>query len=253
MNILEVKNLTLSFGGITAVKDLSFEVREGEIFSIIGPNGAGKSTVFNLLTGIYRPKSGKVQLKERVLSGLKPHRITGAGVARTFQNIRLFPQMTALENVLVGRHCRTHAGAGAAVFRTPLFQKEEKEGKEKAFQLLKFVGLKGKENEPAKNLSYGQQRKLEIARALASEPRLLLLDEPAAGLNTSETGELAVLLENIRQKNITQLVIEHDMKLIMSISHRILVMNYGEKIALGSPEEVRAHPAVIEAYLGRSQ
>ncbi len=253
MNILDVKNLTLSFGGIRAVNDLSFGIKRGEIFSLIGPNGAGKTTVFNLITGVYRPGEGGISLDNSLLTGRKPYTITRAGVARTFQNIRLFPQMTAMENILVGRHCRMKTGVLGSIFRTTSCRREETESRARAMELLEFVGLREKGNELAKNLSYGQQRKLEIGRALASEPRLLLLDEPAAGMNPSETRKLADLLERIRAKEVTQLVIEHDMKLVMSISDRILVMNFGEKIAEGRPEEIRNSPRVIEAYLGREQ
>lgn len=254
--ILEVTGLTMDFGGIRALNQLDLDVHSGEIAALIGPNGAGKTTFFNCVTGIYLPTKGEVILhkpqsgKKIRLNGLKPNKCTEQGLARTFQNIRLFSQMTVLENVMIGRHCRTKAFILGALLRTRATLQEEKEIIEKSHEILEKVGLAQYVNEFAKNLPYGAQRRLEIARALATEPVLLLLDEPAAGMNPQETIELVTLIQEIAAEGQAILLIEHDMKLVMSLSDRIFVMDYGKKIAQGSPEEVRSNPDVIKAYLG---
>lgn len=256
--VLDIVALTMSFGGLKAVDSVDLDVREGEIVALIGPNGAGKTTFFNCITGIYPPVSGDIFLmppnrKIERLNGMKPNKITSRGMARTFQNIRLFQNMTSLENIMVGRHCRTRAGVLGAIFRGPLTRKEEREIVSSSYTLLHNVGLGEFVNEHAKNLPYGAQRRLEIARALATDPFLLLLDEPAAGMNPQETEKLMELIETIRKSGVSILLIEHDMKLIMKISDRILVLDHGLKIAEGSPEEIRSNQSVIEAYLGSSQ
>ena len=246
----------MDFGGIRALNHLDLDVCSGEIVALIGPNGAGKTTFFNCVTGIYVPTAGEVLLTPRQggktlrLNGLKPNTVTEKGLARTFQNIRLFSKMTVLENVMIGRHCRTKAFIFGAIFRTPATRREEQDIAEKSYMLLEKVGLADQANEFAQNLSYGAQRRLEIARALATEPVLLLLDEPAAGMNPQETRELVELIRAISADGQAILLIEHDMKLVMSLSDRIFVMDYGKKIAEGSPAEIRANPAVIKAYLG---
>ena len=256
--VLDIVSLTMSFGGLKAVDSVDLDVREGEIVALIGPNGAGKTTFFNCITGIYPPASGNITLippgrKPERINGLKPNKITSRGMARTFQNIRLFQNMTALENIMVGRHCRTHAGVLGAIFKGPRTRKEEREIVTSSYTLLHNVGLGEFVNEHAKNLPYGAQRRLEIARALATDPFLLLLDEPAAGMNPLETEKLMELIETIRKSGVSILLIEHDMKLIMKISDRILVLDHGLKIAEGNPEEIRNNQNVIEAYLGSSQ
>ncbi|CAK8717260.1 Amino acid/amide ABC transporter ATP-binding protein 1, HAAT family [Candidatus Electrothrix laxa] len=253
--ILEVSDLTMQFGGIRALDKMNIRVRQGEIAALIGPNGAGKTTFFNCLTGIYKPTSGNLLLtppgqESKRLNGLKPNQVTEQGLARTFQNIRLFPDMSVLENVMIGCHCRTKARVLGAIFRDKRTIKEEKEVIARSFALLEKVGLAELANEFAKNLPYGAQRRLEIARALATEPALLLLDEPAAGMNPQETVELDALITEIRDDGISILLIEHDMKLVMSLSDHIFVMDYGKKIAEGTPNEVRNNPEVIRAYLG---
>ena len=254
--ILTVTNLTMDFGGIRALNQLDLDVRSGEIVSLIGPNGAGKTTFFNCVTGIYTPTGGEVLLhtaqagKQIRLNGLKPNKVTEKGLARTFQNIRLFAKMTVLENVMIGRHCRTKAFIFGAILRNQATRQEEKEIAEQSYALLEKVGLDQFANEFAENLSYGAQRRLEIARALATEPMLLLLDEPAAGMNPQETQELVDLIHEIAAENQSILLIEHDMKLVMNLSDRIFVMDYGRKIAEGTPAEIRVNPAVIKAYLG---
>lgn len=254
---LEVKGLSQNFGGLRALDDVSMRIEPGEIVALIGPNGAGKTTFFNCLTGIYKPADGIVKLNtptvSKVINGLRPDEITRLGMTRTFQNIRLFSGMTVLENVMVGRHCRTRAGILGAIFRDAKTRAEEQDSVDKSYALLKEVGLANSWNEKASSLSYGAQRKLEIARALAATPYVLLLDEPAAGMNPQETLELKDLIEQIRnEKNLSILLIEHDMQMVMSLSDRIYVMEYGACIAQGSPEEIRHDPKVIKAYLGES-
>ncbi len=253
--ILTIQGLTMDFGGVRALDNLDLSVNQGDIVALIGPNGAGKTTFFNCLTGIYKPSGGDLLLtppgeSTKRLNGLKPNKVTERGLARTFQNIRLFPNMTVLENVMIGRHCRIHATVLGAVLRDPKTRNEEKEVVEYCYGILKKLGLDDYLDEFAKNLPYGAQRRLEIARALATDPFLLLLDEPAAGMNPQETKELDELIGRIRDDGLSILLIEHDMKLVMSLSDHIFVMDYGKKIAEGTPEEVRNNPAVIKAYLG---
>jgi len=255
-SILQVSGLTMDFGGIRALNNLDLDVKEGEIVALIGPNGAGKTTFFNCVTGIYQPTAGTVNIynkrtdKLTSLLGKKPNQVTEQGLARTFQNIRLFSQMTVLENVMIGRHCRTKAFIIGALLRDKRTMREEDEIIQMSHEILEKIGLTKYENEYAKNLPYGAQRRLEIARALATEPVLLLLDEPAAGMNPQETIELVNLIQEIASEGQSILLIEHDMKLVMSLSERIFVMDYGKKIAQGTPEEIRNNPEVIKAYLG---
>ncbi len=254
--ILNVTGLTMDFGGIRALNALDLDVYGGEIVALIGPNGAGKTTFFNCVTGIYMPTAGEVLLtspktgKSESLKGLKPNQVTEKGLARTFQNIRLFPKMTVLENVMIGRHCRTKAFILGAILRNRATREEEQSILETSYAILQKVGLEQYSNEFAENLPYGGQRRLEVARALATEPLLLLLDEPAAGMNPQETLELVELIKEISADGQAILLIEHDMKLVMSLSDRIFVMDYGKKIAQGTPAEIRENPAVIKAYLG---
>ncbi len=254
--ILEVKNLTMDFGGLRALDSLDLDVVEGEIAALIGPNGAGKTTFFNCITGLHSPTTGEMVIsppgkKQERLNGLKPNHVTERGLARTFQNIRLFQNMTVLENVMIGRHCRMSAGIAGAIFRGRSTRREEKEVVRESYIILEKIGLTEFINELAMNLPYGAQRRLEIARAMATEPFILLLDEPAAGMNPQETKDLDDLILWIRDnEKISILLIEHDMKLVMSLSDRIFVVDYGKKIAQGTPAEIRNNPAVIKAYLG---